>query len=256
MVAMDLGIRGKVALVTGASKGIGRAVAAGLAAEGARVVLSARSEQNLAVAVEAIRLRGGEAFAVAADVGDPRQIDDLFERVDHFGGPAEIVVVNAGGPPSGTPGELDEAAWARGYQLTLMSAVRLARGSVPAMRRNGWGRIINITSLTVREPLLQLTLSNAFRSAVTGFAKTLALEVAADGITVNNVAPGYTATERLEQLFADASAREQLLERIPMRRFGSPEEVAAVAVFLASQQAGYLTGQTITPEGGAVASLL
>ena len=253
---MDLGIRGKIALVTGASKGIGCAIAKGMAAEGARVVLSARDEQSLAAAVEAIRLRGGEAFAVAADVADPQQIERLFERVAQLGGPPEIVVINAGGPRPGTPTTVEEAAWAEGYDLTLMSAVRLARAALPAMRRQGWGRIINITSLTVKEPLLALTLSNAFRAAVTGFAKTLALEVAADGVTVNNVAPGYTATERLEELFENEAARNALQQRIPMRRFGTPEEVAAVAVFLASQQAAYLTGQTIMPEGGAVASIL
>ena len=253
---MDLGIAGRVALVTGASLGIGRAVAQGLAAEGARVALSSRNEARLAAAVESIRLRGGEAFGVAADMADPGQIERLVEAVAERAGPPEIVIVNAGGPPPGAPSDLDEAAWARGYDLTLMSAVRLARAALPAMRRGGWGRIVNITSLTVKEPLLQLTLSNAFRAGVTGFAKTLAREVAADGVTVNSVAPGYIATDRLEQLFADEAARDALLAKIPMGRFGTPEEVAAVAVFLCSQQAAYLTGQTIVPEGGAVASIL
>jgi 3-oxoacyl-[acyl-carrier protein] reductase len=253
---MDLGIAGKVALVTGASLGIGRAVAEGLAAEGVRVALSARDASRLDAAVEAIRLRGGEAFGVPADMADPRQIERLVAAVEERVGPPEIVLVNAGGPPPGAPTDLDEDAWARGYDLTLMSAVRLVRAVLPAMRRAGWGRIVHITSLTVKEPLLQLTLSNAFRAGVTGFAKTLALEVATDGITVNCVAPGYIATDRLEQLLPDDAARDAVLGRIPMGRFGAPEEVAAVAVFLASLQAAYVTGQTIVPEGGAVAAIL
>jgi 3-oxoacyl-[acyl-carrier protein] reductase len=253
---MDLGIAGRVALVTGASLGIGRAVAEGLAAEGVRVALSARNASRLEATVEAIRLRGGEAFGVPADMADPQQIERLVAAVEERAGPPEIVVVNAGGPPPGAPTDLDEDDWAHGYDLTLMSAVRLVRATLPAMRRAGWGRIVHITSLTVKEPLLQLTLSNTFRAGVTGFAKTLAREVAADGVTVNCVAPGYIATDRLERLFADAAARDALLERIPMGRFGAPEEVAAVAVFLASLQAAYVTGQTIVPEGGAVAALL
>ncbi len=253
---MDLGIRGKTALVTGASKGIGRSVAQGLAAEGARVVLSARNEAVLSEAAEAIRLTGGEGFALPADVSRPASLERLFERLEQLTGAPDIVVVNGGGPPPGLPSALDEVAWSRGYDLTLMPAVRLARLALPAMKERRWGRIINITSLTVKEPLPTLTLSNAYRAAVTGYAKTLALEVAADGVTVNNVAPGYTATERLEELFEDDAARKALLERIPMRRFASPEEIADVAVFLASQQASYLTGQTITPEGGAVAAVL
>ena len=253
---MDLGIAGKVALVTGASLGIGRAVAEGLAAEGVRVALSARDASRLDAAVEAIRLRGGEAFGVPADMADPRQIERLVAAVEERAGPPEIVLVNAGGPPPGAPTDLDEDAWARGYDLTLMSAVRLVRAVLPAMRCAGWGRIVHITSLTVKEPLLQLTLSNAFRAGVTGFAKTLALEVATDGITVNCVAPGYIATDRLEQLLPDDAARDAVLGRIPMGRFGAPEEVAAVAVFLASLQAAYVTGQTIVPEGGAVAAIL
>lgn len=252
---MDLGIRGRVALVTGASKGIGKAIAEGLAAEGARVLLSARGEEALGRTVEAIRRAGGEAAGIPADVTDAAQVEALVAGTrERFGDPA-ILVTNAGGPPPGLPSSLDEEAWRRGFELTLMSAVRLARAALPAMRRAGWGRIVNVTSLSVREPILQLTLSNAFRAGVTGFAKTLATEVAAEGITVNGVGPGYTATERLEELFDDDAARDALIEAIPAKRFGTPEEVAAVAVFLCSEGAAYVTGQTIFPDGGVTRTL-
>ena len=252
---MNLGIEGKIALVTGGSKGIGFAVASGLAAEGARVAISARNERSLQEAVERVRDDGGEAHGFTADVADPRQVSSLASRVRSELGDPQIVVINAGGPPGGVASALSEEQWAQGFELTLMSAVRLSREVLPAMRRNRWGRIINITSLTVKQPVLNLALSNAFRAAVTGYAKTLSTEVAGDGVTVNNVGPGYTATERLEELFADESAKERLLATIPAGRFGTPEEVASLAVYLASRQAAYITGQTIVPDGGVTSGI-
>lgn len=252
---MDLGIEGKIALVTGGSRGIGFAVASGLAAEGAAVAVSARSEDDVVKAVEAVRANGGEAHGFAADVSDGSQITDLFRRVRRAMGEPQIVVVNAGGPPAGKASHLSEEQWAKGFELTLMSAVRLGREALPAMRSAGWGRIVNITSLTVKQPVLSLALSNAYRAAVTGYAKTLSAEVAAEGVTVNNVGPGYTATARLEELFEDETAKERLLSTIPAGRFGRPEEVASVAVYLASEQAAYITGQTIVPDGGATLGL-
>lgn len=253
---MDLGISGKIALVTGASKGIGFAVASGLAAEGVKVALSARNEDSLAEAVEKVRAAGGDCYGFPADVSDEGQIDSLFARVQEELGDPQILVVNSGGPPGGKASGLSEEQWSVAFDLTLMSAVRTSRAALPAMRQAGWGRIINITSLTVKQPVLTLTLSNAFRAAVTGYAKTLSGEVAAEGITVNNVGPGYTETERLEELFTDDSARDRLLSSIPAGRFGTPEEIASVAVYLASRQAAYITGQTITPDGGATLGLL
>ncbi len=247
---MNLQLEGKTALVTGASKGIGFAVAQGLAAERVHVVLSARGQTDLYKAAEHIRANGGEATAVVADVSDPGGIEALFEEVAKIAQP-DILVVNAGGPGAGKPTDLSQEAWANAYDLTLMSAVRLAYGALPAMRERGWGRILNVTSLSVKEPIPTLTLSNAFRAAVTGFAKTLSTEVAAQGITVNNVAPGYTATERLEEIFESEQDRTNLEQSIPAKRFATPEEVAAAAVFLASQQAAYITGQTLLVDGGA-----
>lgn len=247
---MNLQLEGKTALVTGASKGIGFAVARGLAEEGVRVTISARGQTELYKAAENIRANGADATAIVADVSDQSGIDALLEEVEKIA-PPDILVVNAGGPPAGKPTTLSQEAWAQGYNLTLMSAVRLAYKVLPAMRERGWGRIINVTSLSVKEPVDTLTLSNAFRAAVTGFAKTLSTEVAAQGVTVNNVAPGYTATERLNEIFEGEEDRERLERSIPAERFASPEEVAAAAVFLASQQAAYITGQTLLVDGGA-----
>ncbi len=176
-------------------------------------------------------------------------IDRLFDEVRSSLGSPDILVVNAGGPPAGTPSELGVSGWDEAFELTLMSAVRLAQGVLPAMRRRGWGRIVNITSLSVREPVPTLTLSNAFRAAVTGYAKTLAGEVAGDGVTVtvNNVAPGYTATAHALEVFG-GDARRRLEADIPAGRFARPEEIAAAAVFLAG--AGYITGQTLLIDGG------
>ena len=249
---MDLGIAGKIALVTGSSKGIGLAVARGLAAEGARLVMSARGEAALAEAVEQVRLAGGEALAVAADVRHRESIEHLLEQTRQRFGDPDILVVNAGGPPPGVPTALGEEDWFSGFQLTLMSAVRLVGEVTAAMKERGWGRIINITSVSVKEPIINLTLSNAFRAAVTGFAKTLSTELAPFGITVNNVAPGYTATERLEELFQNEAARQALISSIPSGRFADPAEIAAAAAFLASRQASYLTGQTLVVDGGAL----
>jgi 3-oxoacyl-[acyl-carrier protein] reductase len=253
---MNLHIAKKIALVTGASQGIGFAVAKLLAAEGVRVLLNARNETRLNKAVEAVRLAGGEAFGLAGDVSNPKQIETLFDKARLVLGSPEIVVVNAGGPPSGKAATLSDEAWAKGYELTLMASVRLARAALPAMQANSWGRIINITSLSVKQPIANLPLSNAFRAAVTGFAKTLSKEVAAQGITVNNVAPGYTDTERLNELFDTEEAKQNFAQTIPAKRLGQVDEIAAAVAFLASQQAAYITGQTLLVDGGFVGSLL
>jgi 3-oxoacyl-[acyl-carrier protein] reductase len=191
---------------------------------------------------------------VPADVSDGKQIERLLRETRRLVGDPEVVIGNAGGPPAGIPSAVDDAAWTRGFDLTLMSAVRLARAVVAPMRARRWGRIVFVTSLAVKQPIRDLTLSNAFRSGVTAFARTLAHELAEEAITVNTVAPGFTATERLEELFADDYARARLLGTIPARRFGTPEEIAAPALFLCSDAASYITGQTIVVDGGAVAS--
>ena len=251
---MNLQIAGKTALITGASKGIGFAIAEGLAAEGVRLVAVARDQAGLEAAAERLRDGGGDVVTLPADVADPKAVQGVLDTTRARVGEVDILIANAGGPPAGVPSSLDDAAWARAMELTLMSAVRLARALAPGMRQRGWGRIVNVTSLSVKQPIAELTLSNAMRSAVTAFARTLAGEVAADGVTVNNVAPGYTATERLGALFADDYARARLMASIPAKRFATPQEIAAAAVYLCSQQAAYVTGQTLVVDGGMVAS--
>jgi 3-oxoacyl-[acyl-carrier protein] reductase len=263
---MELGLRDKVALVAAASRGLGRAIAEALATEGASVIICSRNAEDLEVAKRAIESRtGGTVDAIAADLSDRAQIDRLAKEAIAKRGRVDVLVTNAGGPPSGAFEAHDWDAWQRAVDLTLRSAVELTRAFLPGMRERKWGRIINVTSITVKQPVDNLILSNSIRAAVTGFARTLANEVATDGITVNNILPGYTRTERVEEL-ADATAKREGLTRrdvvarfesqIPMRRLGEPEEFAALATFLASSQASYITGQSIAVDGGWIKSLV
>lgn len=232
---------GKRALVTGGSKGIGYAAARALCELGAEVTLAARG-------AEALRAAAAElgAASVTADVGTPEGVRAAVEAA----GEVDILVSNAGGPPPGLPSEVTGEAWARGFDVTFLSTVRLAGAVLPGMRARGWGRIIAVTSLTVGRPAPNLPVSNAMRAAVTNHLKTLALEVAPDGVTCNTVAPGYTATERLQALHADPGDAERLRGRIPARRFGAPLEVGAAVAFLATAEAGYITGQELLVDGG------
>lgn len=232
---------GKRALVTGGSKGIGLAAARGLRDLGATVTLAARGEEALRAAADDL----GAAWVVA-DVSTPEGVRAAVEAA----GQVDILVSNAGGPPPSLPSEVSDAAWAQGFQTTFLSTARLTDAVLPGMRERGWGRIIAITSLTVGRPALNLPVSNAMRAAVTNHLRTLALEVAADGVTCNTVAPGYTATERLQKLHADPAEAARLQARIPARRFGQPEEVAAAIVFLATNEAAYITGQELLVDGG------
>ncbi|WP_188900498.1 SDR family oxidoreductase [Deinococcus aerophilus] len=232
---------GKRALVTGGSKGIGLAAAHDLIRLGARVTIAARHEAALRTAADALGARW-----VVADVSTPEGVAAAVQAA----GEVDILVSNAGGPPPGKPSEVSEAAWQAGYDTTFLSTVRLANATLPGMRERGWGRIIAITSLTVGRPSPTLPVSNAMRAAVTNYLRTLALEVAADGVTCNTVAPGYTATDRLKALHDDPAQAEQLTARIPARRFGQPNEVAAAVAFLATREAGYMTGQELLVDGG------
>jgi 3-oxoacyl-[acyl-carrier protein] reductase len=263
---MDLGIRGKVALVTAASRGLGRATAEELAAEGAAVVMCARGKEALASAAQAIRnATSAEILDVQADVSNAEDIKRLIESAMNRFNQIDILVTNAGGPPSGPFESLGPEKWNDAIRLTLLSAVNLCRAVVPGMRQRKWGRIINVTSITVKQPVDGLMLSNSLRAGVTGFARTLANEVARDGITVNNILPGYTRTERVESLARAAAERdgtpvEESLKKweneIPMGRSGEPREFAALAAFLASERASFITGTSITVDGGWTRSLL
>jgi 3-oxoacyl-[acyl-carrier protein] reductase len=240
---MDLGLNQARALVTAASKGLGRACAQALAAEGARVFIVSRDGVLLS------RVEGeiGAVGHLAADLSEPAAPAAAVDAAVNALGGLDILVCNAGGPPPGTFESTPLEAWEAGYNLTLMSAVRLARAALPHLKASGRGRIVNITSMSVREPIANIVLSNAFRSAVTATAKTLSAEVAPHGVTVNNLAPGPILTDRARQLYADLEA---VARGIPVGRLGTPEEFGAACAFLCSAQAGYITGQTLGVDGG------
>ncbi|HEY3257994.1 MAG TPA: SDR family oxidoreductase [Gemmatimonadaceae bacterium] len=263
---MDLGLRGKVALIAAASRGLGRAIAEELGAEGASLVMCARGKEALTEASEAVRAASGvDVLSVPADVSRADDVTRLVRSAIARFGRIDILVTNAGGPPSGTFESLGPEKWDDAVRLTLLSTVNLCREALPGMRQRKWGRIINVTSIAVKRPIDGLMLSNSLRAGVTGFARTLANEVAADGITVNNILPGYTQTQRVESLARAAAEQEGIpidesLKRwtaeIPMRRLGEPREFAALAAFLASERASYITGTSIQVDGGWIRSLL
>ncbi|HEX5069039.1 MAG TPA: SDR family oxidoreductase [Vicinamibacterales bacterium] len=261
---MDLGLRGRVAVIAAASKGLGRAIADTFADEGAAVVLCARGDAALREACAAIEARGGRAHGVIADVAAPGAPAHVVAEAARVFGPVEIVVTNSGGPRSGAFELLSDEDWDHAVRTLLTSTVGFARAVLPAMRARRWGRILNVTSIAAVQPVDGLMLSNSVRSAVHAFAKTLSNEVAADGVTVNNLVPGYTRTDRVIDLArqmaasggttpADVSARWEA--EIPMRRLGEPRELAALAAFLASDHAGYITGQSIAVDGGWIRSV-
>ena len=262
---MDLGLANKVALVAAGSRGLGRAVAEELAAEGASLVLCARDGRVLAETAAAIAEKSGaHVLAVPADVTVIDEIKNVVEAGTERFGRIDILVTNAGGPPAGRFDQLSREQWEQATRLTLFSAIELARQVLPGMKERRWGRILNITSIAVKQPVENLMLSNSLRAGLTGFARTLANEVAAEGITVNNILPGYTRTERLDEL-AEMMAEKQRIspdefrskweQEIPMGRLGEPREFAALAAFLVSERASYITGTSIQVDGGWIRSL-
>lgn len=264
---MDLGIQGKTALVAAASDGLGKAVALRLAVEGANVAICARNPERLRTAIDEIRRAnpGVEAHGYVTDLGSARDITQLGTRLGDDGISVDILVNNAGGPPPGFFDDVDDTQWQEAFDLTMMSAVRLTRLVLGGMRNRQWGRIVNITSYTVKQPMAQMVLSNSIRMSVVGWAKTLSNEVACDGITVNNVCPGWTRTGRVDQLLkarAQASGVEpetieqSLLAAIPSKRIGEVHEFADVVAFLASANASYVTGTTLPVDGGAVSAAM
>ena len=263
---MDLGLQGRVALVAASSKGLGRAVANELAAEGCDLVLCSRAASPLEDARAAIAASTGRrVVALPTDVADAAQVEALVALAHETFGRVDILVTNGGGPPPGRFEDHGIEAWRAGSAVTLESVVNLIRGVLPGMKARGWGRILNITSIAVKQPVDGLMLSNSLRAAVTGLARTLANEVAQDGITVNNLMPGYTRTERLEELaerlaesrgVAQEEAYAGWESQVPMGRIGEPSEFAALAAFLASERASYITGQSIAVDGGWIRSLL
>jgi 3-oxoacyl-[acyl-carrier protein] reductase len=262
---MDTGLRGKSALVTAASLGIGKATAETLVAEGCKVAVCSRSKENLLDTAKEIKAKYGiEVLWSVCDLNKHSDIENTFKAVnDQFGG-VDILVNNCGGPVPGLFQELEEKDWNLAYEQVLLSAVRFSRLVLPGMMAGNWGRIINLTSISVKQPVDNLILSNSLRAGIIGFAKSLSNEVARFNITVNNVAPGLTLTRRLYEL-AVVEAKEkgksheeilvEMSKRIPMNRLARPEEIASVVLFLASKQASYVTGTTIQVDGGYVKGL-
>lgn len=257
---MDLGIKGKVAIVTASSTGIGKAVAEALIAEDASVAICSRSKEKLIEASKDIKNKFGiEPFWCVCDINSQKDIENFYNAVVQQFGSVDILVNNCGGPIPGYFVDLTEDDWNDAFKQVLLSVIRFSHLILPDMIKKEWGRIINITSVAVKQPVHNLILSNSFRAAVTGFAKTLSNEVASKNITVNNVAPGYTLTHRLYELAVNRAknsgkSHEEILvemaKDVPMNRLGGPEEIAALVVFLASKQASYITGTTIQVDGG------
>jgi 3-oxoacyl-[acyl-carrier protein] reductase len=263
---MDLGLKGRVAIVTAASTGLGRAVARELSKEGAKVAICARTADALEkTAREIQRETGGEVFHKTVDVRNQAEVAGFVAAVEARFDKVDICVTNSGGPPSKLFAETRTADWQSAIDLLLLSTIHFARETLPRMQKSAWGRFITITSYAAKQPVDGLLLSNSVRAAVTGLAKTLASEYARHGITVNNVCPGYTATDRLSELSEAVAARnktsvneviEGWKKQIPAGRLGTPEEFAAVVTFLASERASYVNGTSIAIDGGIVRGLI
>jgi 3-oxoacyl-[acyl-carrier protein] reductase len=249
---MDLGIEGRTALVMGASRGIGRGIAGALAAEGARIGLASRTRADLeAVAAEL----DAETAIFEADSGDIERMRELPERVAEALGPIEILVVNTGGPPPGGALDHAEEEWQAAYRQLVLGPKALIEATVPGMRDRGWGRIVNVASSSIREPIAGLALSNAHRMATVGLFKTLATEVAGDGVTLNTVATGKFATERLASMYGSLdAAAEHASTEVPAGRLGTPDEYGDLVAFVCSERASYLTGTVIPLDGGLLRS--
>jgi 3-oxoacyl-[acyl-carrier protein] reductase len=240
---MDFGLKGRRALVMGASSGLGYAIAEQLVKEGARVAICSRSEERIRDAAK----RMGAALAVAADLTKPGATKALVEKVVAELGGVDVLVANTGGPPKGSIEKLSAEQWQEGFQSLWMSVVEGLQAALPGMKERRWGRIVLVTSVAAREAMPLLTISNGLRAGLMGLVKTVSNEVAEHGITINGVQPGYHATERLREL---GVPEDKITSAIPARRLGKPEELGALVTFLASEQAAYITGQSITIDGG------
>ena len=263
---MDLGLRGRVAIVTGSSKGIGKAIALGLAEEGARVVICARKRQQLEEAREEIQSStGSEVLALQADLTRRSDIKGLVKETYNRFRSIDILVNNAGGPPATTFLGTPEREWRHGVNLLLMSVIRMCREVIPYMRKQRWGRIINMTSFAAKQPADRLAISNTIRAGIFGLSKTLSNELAEDNVLVNCVCPGWTLTERVIELAKAQSVEmgkpyEEIVHgwesTIPLKRLAQPREIANLVVFLASERASYITGAVIQVDGGLIKALL
>jgi len=258
---MDYQLSGRVAIVNAASRGLGRGIAEALAAEGARLVISSRTQADIELAAEQISAaHATEVVAVPADASVPGTAERLVATAVGRFGALDILINNSGGPPGGTFADFDDADWQQAFELLLLNVVRMTRAALPHLRASGQGRIVNVASSSVKEPIPRLILSNSLRAGVVGLAKTLADELAPDQITVNNVLPGRILTDRLRGPFiepareagidVDDLARAEVAREVPLGRVGEPADLAALVAFLCSPAASYLTGVTIAVDGG------
>lgn len=258
---MNTGLKNRSVIVAGSSKGIGRAAAELFAAEGAKVAMCSRDEKSVTAAGEEIRKKSGaEIFAKAVDVTDEAAVRKFVDEVAARFGGVDVCVTNAGGPPAKLFKDTNSEEWRRAYEGNFMSIVYFAYAVLPLMQKKKWGRLITITSVSVKQPVPDLIYSNAVRAGAVGLVKSLSNQYGPEGITVNNVGPGYTATDRLKSLAATRAkaagiTEEEFFQKLtadtPLRRVGKPEEVASAILWLASEGAGYVTGQTILVDGGA-----
>jgi 3-oxoacyl-[acyl-carrier protein] reductase len=263
---MDLGLKEKVAIVTASTKGLGKATAASLATEGANVVINGRHKQNIHDAVDEIKSRTGRTpLAIQGDLTQSEDIDRLFDEVIKHFGSIHILVLNAGGPPAGGFNDFNDEQWLKAVDLSLMSAVRLIRKASPIMQKQKWGRIVNISSVTVKQPAENLLLSNSIRAAVIGLTKTISRDLSKDNVLINNIAPYYVATKRIEYLMEETAAKkgitkeqafQNIVKEIPMGRLGTPEEFGDFVAFLCSEKNSYVTGATIQFDGGAYRGIM
>jgi 3-oxoacyl-[acyl-carrier protein] reductase len=262
---MDLGLKGRVAAVAAASKGLGRAVATELAREGADLAICARNQEPLQAARKELEASGGRVHATALDVTASGEAERFVEEAASAYGRLDILVCNVGGPPSGPFVDKDVDDFRRALEQNLLTFIRLTRAALPHLQANGWGRIVMITSSSSKEPIPGLILGNTARTGIGGFAKTLSMELARAGITVNIVAPGPFLTDRQRELAEQRAQREGIaveqalsdMERIvPMGRIGDPSELGALVAFLCSERASFITGTTIQADGGMTRSLL
>jgi len=254
---MDLGLNGKIAFVAASSQGLGKAVAMELVKEGAHLIICGRRKEELKKARIDIENNGkGQVLALVADLSLAKDRSQLLEEaLKHFG-KIDILVTNTGGPPSGKFEDLKQEDWDQTYELLLGSAVSLIRGVLPGMKAQQWGRIIAITSQAVKQPVANLILSNSVRASVVGLMKSLSNELGGFGITVNNVMPGYTQTDRLKSLISTNPSFKSAINEIPLKRFGTPEEFAAAVAFLASERASYITGVSLAVDGGWIKAIM
>ena len=254
---MELGLKNKIAFVAASSQGLGKAVAFELAKEGARVIINGRNKENLEnTKLEIEKITNKEVLALAGDLSNDHEreliIKNSLQVYDHI----DILITNTGGPPSGRFEDFKQEDWDNAYKSLLISVVGLINGFLPGMKQQQWGRIIAITSQAVKQPVNNLVLSNSVRASVAGLIKTLSNELGVHNITVNNVMPGYTETDRLKKLLEKNSSFATAKNEIPLGRFGTPEEFAAAVTFLAGERAGYITGVSLAVDGGWIKNIL